>query len=97
MSRLGLGSQWIGPEEKFAVARPFGKREPRRAAAQAMNRSTDASERDRALQLAWLCARELVGTKGTLAEITELLGDIRTLAQQEVDLLRRIVERNARK
>jgi hypothetical protein len=64
-------------------------------AAEAMNRNTDTAERERALQLAWVCARELVGTKGALAEITELLGDIRTLAQQQSDLLRRLVERSA--
>jgi hypothetical protein len=60
-----------------------------------MQNNTNDFERERALQLAWLCARELVGTKGALAEITELLGDIRTLEQQQVDLLRRLVERGA--
>jgi len=41
-------------------------------------------QRERALQLAWLCAR-------ALAEINEKLSDIRTLAQQ-TDLLRKLVE-----
>lgn len=61
-------------------------------AAEVMQNNTDTSERERALQLAWVCAREVVGTKGTLAEITELLGDIRTLAQQQTDLLRRLIK-----
>jgi hypothetical protein len=60
-------------------------------AAEAMQNNTDTSERERALQLAWVCTRELVGTKGALAEITGLLVDIRTLAQQQTDLLRRIL------
>lgn len=64
-------------------------------AAEAMQNNTDTSERERALQLAWVCTRELVGTKGTLAEIAGLLVDIRTLAQQQTDLLRRLVERSA--
>jgi hypothetical protein len=66
-------------------------------AAAAMENNTDTSERERALQLAWVCTRELVGTKAALAEITGLLVDIRTLTQQQTDLPRRIVERNARK
>lgn len=60
-----------------------------------MENNTTKQERERALQLAWLCARELVGTKGAMAEMTELLRDIRTLTQQQTDLLRRIIKERA--
>jgi hypothetical protein len=59
----------------------------------AMKNSTVTDKRERALQLAWVCARELVAMKSALSEITELLRDIRTLQQQTVDLLRRIASK----
>ena len=96
--RYGLGSKRQGYHlKKIAIGGSPWAGKAAAMAADAMKSNTDAPERERALQSAWVCTRELVGTKGKLAEITELLGDIRTLAQQEVDLLRRIVERNARK
>ena len=53
-------------------------------AAQVMDRNTDASEREREIGLLWLTAKSLVHIDATLT-------DLQTLAQQSVDLLRRIV------
>jgi hypothetical protein len=88
-----------GPPPKGAGVLRHTPDEPSKPLLAAQNNPAASSvqaERDRALQLAWVCARELVGTKGTLAEITELLSDIRTLAQQQVDLLRRLISQERR-
>lgn len=54
-----------------------------------MENNTDEQERQqRELGLVWLTAK-------TLVHIDEKLTDLVTLAQQQTDLLRRIVERSA--
>jgi len=60
-----------------------------------MKNSTHEQERERTLQLLSIVAHEFFGAKAALIEINATLGDIRTLTQQEVDLLRRLVERSA--
>ena len=57
-------------------------------AAQAMNRNTDTSEREREIGLLWLTAK-------TLVQVDAKLTDLVTLQQQAVDLLRRIVKERA--